>query len=192
MAHGRVFKCVEQSPPSTVRGSRLTNRRLGSDPRRENPVLRSPDYQEWKQTPWAESEGDHGRHSQNVEQTRERPSRRAQLQKKHSNCRGEQDDGGACADSVLLRNQPGGENPPIDPLVLIGDRSSQDVCQENENATGAEREEPVHSSCVSADGATDPRSVKRECTEMLGGKVIGHKDVIEDGKRHQTFLAAPW
>ncbi len=168
MAHGRVFNAWNSRRPAPRTGAGSAIGVWEAIPVARIRVLRSPDYQEWKQTPWAESEGDHGRHSQNVKQARERPSRRAQLQKKHCNCRGEEDDGGACADPVLRRNQPGGENPPIDPLVLIGDRASQEVCQENENATDAEREEPVHISCVSAGGATDPRAVRARVRRNAG------------------------
>ena len=95
------------------------------------------------------------------------------------------------ADLVLRRNQKVGEEPAIDPLILIRDRAGEDVGQENEHATNAEREEPIHLSRVRAGAAADPRAVESERAEMLRGKMISNKDVVDDGERDQTFRAVP-
>ena len=94
-------------------------------------------------------------------------------------------------DLVLRRDQKVGKEPAIDPLILIGDRAGEDVGQKNERAADAECEESIHLSRGRAAAAADPRTVERECAEMLRGKMIRDKDVVDDGERHQTFLPAP-
>ena len=70
-------------------------------------------------------------------------------------------------------------------------RAGENVGQENERAADTEREESIHLSRGRAAAAADPPAIKSERAEMLRGKMIRDKDVVDDGERHQTFLAAP-
>ncbi len=138
-----------------------------------------------------QGERDHRRDSQDVQYTRQRPPRRPQLREKDCDGRGEQQKHGAGADPVLRRLDPGGKEPAIDPVVLVGNRSGKNVRQEDEHAADSQRENPIHRSRANAGCAADPRAVEGERAEMLRSEMMRHEDVVEDRERHESLLAGP-
>ena len=107
-------------------------------------MLRIPDHQEEKQASRAEGDGDHGCDPQDVQHARQRPSRGACLREEHRGSHGEQYEHGALPDPFLCRREPSRDKPAIDPQVLVGDGSGEDVRQEDQDAADAQREEPIH------------------------------------------------
>jgi hypothetical protein len=67
----------------------------------------------------------------------------------------------------LVRRKPGRDKPAVDPQVLIGDGSGQDVGKEDEGASHPESEDPIKTSRPRAARAFSPHPVERKGAEML-------------------------
>src|SRR5205807_7587188 len=96
------------------------------------------------------------------------------------------------ADSILRRDDPAGEGPAVDPLLLIGDSSGENVCYKNKNAAYSKRKETIQSSSLNAPAAIGARAVEGKSTEMLRREMVCHPRVIDNRQSNQPLLTRPW
>src|SRR5262245_52283523 len=136
------IQTMQQSANEASRWSRLRGRCLRGQSGSKYPMLRCPDHKEEKQTPRTKSQANHHRKSNDVQHAWQRPLWRAQFRKQHDcrDCKERQQR--AAADSVLSRDDPC-RKPAIDPLILVGDRSSQNVRDKHKQPASSQREKTI-------------------------------------------------
>src|SRR5215471_7748680 len=128
---------------------------------REYPMLRRPDHEEQEEIPRLKRDCRHGRQPNDVKHAWERTARCASLRHQHNRGRDEKHQNADLADGVLIRRQPVGHEPSADPLILIGDRTRKNVCEEDKRAAYAKRKDPIETSGISGTRSSGPRSVER-------------------------------
>ena len=98
---------------------------------------------------------------------------------------------GGLADCSLVRCNPGGDEPTVDPQIRVGNRSGQDVGKEDECASHSQSEESIETSRLCAARAFSPRPVERKGAEMLCREVVSHQGVVEYRHAHEPLPAGP-